>query len=94
MQRLLFAALAFHTARDRWPALAELQAGDRSLPQFDPWHNGFVARLFGNEFEVDSAGPDGAFDTPDDIRSTRLPPAAADPPACPGPQVQEHAAKK
>ncbi len=60
------------------PALDDLAVGKRYLtkPPRDPWGNAFKVLCpgeHGNDFELQSAGPDKKFETEDDIKSWEKP---------------------
>ena len=46
---------------------ANLHNTDGSDPAFDPWDNTYRLRVFKDEYEIFSLGPDGQADTDDDI---------------------------
>lgn len=49
---------------------AFLEGGEGAL--YDPWDNEYKLDVKGKKFVVISAGPDGQFDTEDDIRSDKI----------------------
>jgi hypothetical protein len=63
------------------PESIRMRAGARageSLPPTDPWGNAWrvVADPASGRARIESAGPDGRFDTDDDVRDTRIAPDA------------------
>ena len=69
-----YAAGFYRRQHGRWPEVAELLAGNASLPKRDRWRNEFRFETGGRGLIVSCAGIDGRFGTCDDVASDPISP--------------------